>query len=377
MKYFASFGIFISLLFASVACAQQPAVSTEGATNRSEFSATLNGEARLTSEFPFGRVYFEYGRTQQYGSRTSEVNITESQSFSETISGLRPQLGYNFRAMLIASDGTLIRGGNRSFITTPDNDENPSVPPRDDGDNPARDPEPVDEDERESDNSFFTDEYGNSCQSSDTRALYTDENGNFVGGNRTAEVNVNGQFQNFVCPETFEELTGEDAGTETGGVTVGEPAGPGLGAGGSLIGNSREGEVERVANADFEAGRLVPICTQKNELGQPIVGGARGATHCSFVDFVTLIQNVMRYLIYLTALMLVASIVYAGFKIIFKGDSATARSEGKNILNSTVKGLLLTMFAFLLINTVIGIFTDTGTTRLFIEGEQATDNRSN
>jgi len=354
MKYIIWLGAFFGILFASVAYAQQPTIITGSVSDREEFSVTLNGEARLTSEFPFGRVFFEYGRTETYGSRTNEENIITSQSFSESVRGLREDRSYHYRAVLIASDGRIFNGSDRTFITTPDNNENPVVP-GDNNDTPGTSDDdsgnaPIITADGDLDGDGISN--GEECPGIEGGAVCPNSDTDNIPDYLDIDSDGDGIEDQFDSERTNPE---NNTGTETEGgeVTVGEtdPAGPGLGDGGGLIPNNGSGGVQAIPDADYNPDKLVPC----------------DGPDCDFNAFVRLIQNVMRYLIYLTALMLVASIAYAGYKIIVKGNSATAKSEGKNILTTTVVGLLLTMFAFLGVNTVIGIFTDTDVTRQFID----------
>jgi phosphodiesterase/alkaline phosphatase D-like protein len=79
--------------------------------------ATLNGTA-----IPNGvaTVYFEYGPTAEYGSRTPDRDVSGSLSrnFAASIAGLNGATTYHFRAVLVNAAGT-IYGGNRQFTTVP------------------------------------------------------------------------------------------------------------------------------------------------------------------------------------------------------------------------------------------------------------------
>ncbi len=79
--------------------------------------ATLNGTANPNG---VATVYFEYGPTQEYGSRTPDRDVSGSlsRSFAASITGLKGATTYHFRAVLVNAAGT-IYGPNREFTTVP------------------------------------------------------------------------------------------------------------------------------------------------------------------------------------------------------------------------------------------------------------------
>lgn len=79
--------------------------------------ATLNG---TTNPNGVATVYFEYGPTQAYGSRTPDRDVSGSLSrnFAAGITGLNGATTYHFRAVLVNAAGT-IYGENRQFTTVP------------------------------------------------------------------------------------------------------------------------------------------------------------------------------------------------------------------------------------------------------------------
>lgn len=114
----------ICLAFAVVACAGassafalSPAVETKAATSIGEKGATLNGLVN-----PNGletKVYFEYGTTTSYGSKTAEVNVgsgTSTVESSPAISGLSANTTYHYRIVAGNSAGAS-QGIDRTFTT--------------------------------------------------------------------------------------------------------------------------------------------------------------------------------------------------------------------------------------------------------------------
>jgi hypothetical protein len=93
-----------------------PVVITNPATNVTNSSARLNGSVN-----PHGlstTVYFQYGRTTSYGSRTSNQTKTGNnyQNVSANISGLSAHTTYHFRIMGTNAVGTRY-GSDRTFTT--------------------------------------------------------------------------------------------------------------------------------------------------------------------------------------------------------------------------------------------------------------------
>jgi DNA-binding beta-propeller fold protein YncE len=96
-----------------------PAVSTGGAGDITASSATLNGSIN-----PFGLLttyHFEYGTTDQYGSRTPAGeapagNGRVQRSFSQSVSGLQSGVTYHYRLVATSAAGTT-NGADRTFTS--------------------------------------------------------------------------------------------------------------------------------------------------------------------------------------------------------------------------------------------------------------------
>lgn len=326
---------------ATLTYAQVPQVTTMGTQDRTENSVTLQGEVRLTSEFPFGRVLFEYGRTTNYGNSTGTRNVTESGSFEQTIGGLNPNRGYNFRAVLVASDGQEYYGQNRTFITTSDNDENPDVPPQ--GSNPDQ---VVDSAELDSDNDGVPDSV--ECPGIEDGAICpdTDNDGRSDRFDTDSDNDgiLDGQDENRLTNDDPESsITNSDGDeTEGTGVTVGET--PSVGGGGLIVNRPDETPEGTQAQGEVSGEKLVPC----------------DGADCKFSSLIILIERIIRFLIYLTIFATVATFIYSGFIFMTKGDIATARGESKKMALNAAKGLLLTLFAWLIITSILTLLTDTG-----------------
>jgi DNA-binding beta-propeller fold protein YncE len=95
-----------------------PTVSTGSATQVTDSSATLN--ASIQAGFRATTYHFEYGRTDAYGSSTSESGLIGSDNavrpVSADISGLAPDTAYHFRIVATNEIGTAA-GPDQTFAT--------------------------------------------------------------------------------------------------------------------------------------------------------------------------------------------------------------------------------------------------------------------
>lgn len=92
-------------------------VSTAPAVVIDASRATLNGNANPNGA---STVYFEYGTTPSFGSRTPDRDISgnTSRAFAASLTGLSGATTYHFRAVLFNAAGT-IYGASRQFTTAP------------------------------------------------------------------------------------------------------------------------------------------------------------------------------------------------------------------------------------------------------------------
>lgn len=75
-----------------------PAASTSLATNIIANGAKLNGSLDSLGTATSISAYFDYGKTTSYGSVTSGITMTDTGTFSVSITGLIPDTVYHFRA---------------------------------------------------------------------------------------------------------------------------------------------------------------------------------------------------------------------------------------------------------------------------------------
>jgi hypothetical protein len=102
---------------ASAALALSPSVETLAATSIGEKGATLNG--KVNPDGVETTMYFEYGTTTSYGSKTAEVNVGSGSTTlerAEAISGLSANTVYHYRIVASNSAGTGL-GVDKTFTT--------------------------------------------------------------------------------------------------------------------------------------------------------------------------------------------------------------------------------------------------------------------
>jgi hypothetical protein len=97
----------------------KPSVESKLATSVTETGATLNG--RVNPHGAEAKYYFEYGKTESYGSKTAEATAgagTASVEESKAITGLAASTTYHFRMVATNSKGTT-DGEDRTLTTSP------------------------------------------------------------------------------------------------------------------------------------------------------------------------------------------------------------------------------------------------------------------
>lgn len=110
--------VMTALMASSAMAAWQPIVETRPATSIEGTTATVNGVVNPNGAET--KYYFEYGTTQEYGSKTAEVAIGSGSSSIEVnkaLTGLSSKTTYHFRVVASNSFGTSY-GTDAVFGTT-------------------------------------------------------------------------------------------------------------------------------------------------------------------------------------------------------------------------------------------------------------------
>lgn len=340
--------VLLAVLFISgVAYAQAPTVTTNSSSllDRGTSAVRLSGSATLTSEFPFGQVFFEYGRTTLYGSETSRESITDSTSFVHDASGLNEDTGYHFRAVLLASDGTFYYGEDKTFITKrepnfpgfpDDSTGNNQVGGSNSGTDDSGTNEPDSDDDGIPDSIECPD--GN-CPDSDGDG-FTDEQDldSDNDGIRDGD-EADGQRTTPTFP-TAGATAATDA-TDGADVTLGSVDSPALppSGGGSLIANGTGVPNSSGPDPQFNntPDGLIPC----------------NGPDCGFNDAIRLIQNIINWIVWFSVIVIVIGIVYAGF--LYMTGKQDNISKAKGMFKNMAIGMFFVLAGWLIVDTVLDV----------------------
>ncbi|HEC77151.1 MAG TPA: carboxypeptidase regulatory-like domain-containing protein, partial [Thermoplasmatales archaeon] len=94
-----------------------PSVSTLNAYNITSYTAILKGELTDLGGDNSCQVWFQYGTTPSYGFTTTKTTLNSPGVFTKSISNLKPDKTYHFRAVAKNSKGTVY--GVDAILTTP------------------------------------------------------------------------------------------------------------------------------------------------------------------------------------------------------------------------------------------------------------------
>lgn len=95
-----------------------PSVSTLNAYDITSYTAVLEGELTDLGGDSSCQVWFQYGTSPSYGFSTTKINLNSPGTFTRSISNLKPDKTYHFRAVAKNSKGTSY-GADKTFTTPP------------------------------------------------------------------------------------------------------------------------------------------------------------------------------------------------------------------------------------------------------------------
>ena len=85
------------------------------------------------------------------------------------------------------------------------------------------------------------------------------------------------------------------------------------------------------------------------------------AEPCNFNSFMTLINNVINFLLFVLATPLVVIIlIYAGFNLITSGGSAESITKAKKMIKNVIIGYIIALVAWLVVHAILTSFGFTG-----------------
>ncbi len=115
-----------------------------------------------------------------------------------------------------------------------------------------------------------------------------------------------------------------------------------------------------VTLAQAQSKGIVPDCTKIQVPDDPKDPNSKTHEECiwGFNEFIVLINNVISFLLFRLALPIAAMLfAYAGFLLLTSGGSEEKRSQAKEIFTKVALGLVVAAAAWLIINTLLSIFT--------------------
>ncbi|OHA59896.1 MAG: hypothetical protein A2589_02545 [Candidatus Vogelbacteria bacterium RIFOXYD1_FULL_46_19] len=102
----------------------------------------------------------------------------------------------------------------------------------------------------------------------------------------------------------------------------------------------------------------LPVAAQT--AGEGLVKCGRGNDQCDFNDLVTLINDVIKFIVvYLAVPLAVVLIVYAGVRMVIYSSNAGERTKAKSMIYIVVGGLVIVLAAYLIVKFVVTSLTGT------------------
>ncbi|MEX0918261.1 MAG: pilin [Candidatus Paceibacterota bacterium] len=102
-------------------------------------------------------------------------------------------------------------------------------------------------------------------------------------------------------------------------------------------------------------------------LCMPLVVGAQDTglvpacgANCNWCDFITLINNVVRWLIIFLSVIAVIVLVIAGFKMVTSGGDVSAWTSAKSMFTNVILGIIIVLAAWLIVDTGLVMLTGGG-----------------
>ena len=115
---------------------------------------------------------------------------------------------------------------------------------------------------------------------------------------------------------------------------------------------------EAIRLAELEAERLARLeairIRQQQTFDGTTFGGVEGTGKiCGWIEFVQLANNVINFIIWAAAIIMVIVLLLAGFKLITAQGNASALSDAKKAMGKAILGFYIVLFAWLIVNAVM------------------------
>lgn len=75
---------------------------------------------------------------------------------------------------------------------------------------------------------------------------------------------------------------------------------------------------------------------------------------CTFAHLLSLVQDILKYLLFISIPIAAIAFAVAGFRIMTAGDNAGARGEAKDMLFMVLKGFVIMLVAGIIVHTIAG-----------------------
>jgi len=82
--------------------------------------------------------------------------------------------------------------------------------------------------------------------------------------------------------------------------------------------------------------------------------------NCGFGDLITMIKNIITYLIGLSTVLAAIAFAYAGFVLLTSGGNESAKNKAKEIFRKVLIGFLWILGAWLIVYTIINVLLGSG-----------------
>lgn len=83
--------------------------------------------------------------------------------------------------------------------------------------------------------------------------------------------------------------------------------------------------------------------------------GGNGETQCGYRDLIVMANKIINFLIEASVVIALLLFTYAGFLLAFSGGDTGAMSKAKAIFWNVVKGLVIALAAWLIIDTILSV----------------------
>ncbi|PIT96746.1 hypothetical protein COT82_01470 [Candidatus Campbellbacteria bacterium CG10_big_fil_rev_8_21_14_0_10_35_52] len=96
---------------------------------------------------------------------------------------------------------------------------------------------------------------------------------------------------------------------------------------------------------------------------KPIVPKCASGGICGYCDLISLVNNIIEFLIYFSVIMATLMFMYAGFQYLTAGGKGDKITSAHKIFTNVFLGLVFVLAAFLIVDTIMKTFLPNGSTK--------------